>query len=98
VYHSDARNILSEFNAVNVPLIFVIKIMITRKEIKVIESLSQFFKGSKAIVHSSNIKTVTIVMPIAHKNSSVTAFLLGFGNVPIYKVLTVFVMNTTVRF
>jgi uncharacterized membrane protein YGL010W len=96
VYHSDARNILSEFNAVDVPLIFVVKIMITRKEIKVIESLSQFFKGSKAIVHSSNIKTVAIVMPITHKNSSVTSFLLGLGNVPIHKVFAVFVVYTTV--
>jgi hypothetical protein len=93
VYHSDARNILSEFNAVDVPLIFVVKIMITRKEIKVIESLSQFFKGSKAIVHSSNIKTVAIVMPIAHKNSCVTTFLLGFGNVPIYKIFTILIMR-----
>jgi hypothetical protein len=70
--------------------------MITRKEIKVIESLSQFFKGSKAIVHSSNIKTVAVVMPVAHKNSSVTAFLLGLGNIPINKVFAVFVMNATV--
>jgi hypothetical protein len=98
VYHSDARNILSEFNAMDVPLIFVVKIMITRKEIKLIESLSQFFKGPKAIVHSSNIETVAIVMPIAHKNSSVTTFLLGFSNVPVYKFFAVLIMYTTVRF
>jgi hypothetical protein len=92
VYHSDARNILSEFNAVDVPLIFVVKIMITRKEIKLIESLSQFFKGSKAIVHSSNIKTVAIVMPIAHKDANITPLLFGFVNIPIYEIFAVLIM------
>jgi hypothetical protein len=72
--------------------------MITRKEIKLIESLSQFLKGSKAIVHSSNIKTVAIVMPIAHKNANIASFLLGFGNIPIYKIFAVLIMHTTVRF
>jgi hypothetical protein len=67
--------------------------MIARKEIKLIERLTELFQGPKAIVHSSDIKTITIVMPIAHKNSCVTTFLLGFGNVPIYKIFTILIMR-----
>jgi hypothetical protein len=72
--------------------------MITRKEIKLIESLSQFLKGSKAIVHSSNIKTVAIVMPIAHKDANITPLLFCFSNIPVYKIFAILIVGITIGF
>ena len=67
------------------------------EEIKFIKRLTQLFQGPKAIVHSSDIKTIAVVMPVAHKNTCVTSFLLGFGNIPVYKIFTVLIMHTTIR-
>jgi hypothetical protein len=71
--------------------------MITRKKVKLIERLAELFQGPKAIVHSSDVKTITIVVPVTHKNSCITSFLLGFSNIPVYKIFAVLVMNTAVR-
>jgi hypothetical protein len=72
--------------------------MITREKVKSIKRLTELFQGPKAIVHSSDIKTIAIVMPITHKNSNIATFLLCFSNVPIYKVFAVLIVYATVRF
>jgi hypothetical protein len=44
-------------------------------------------------MHGQHVQTVAIVMPIAHKNSSIAAFPFGFGNIPIYEIFAVLIVQ-----
>jgi hypothetical protein len=67
--------------------------MITGKEIEVIKRLAQLFQGSKTVIHCGNIKTIAIMMPIAHKDTGVTTFFSGFGDIPIHEIFAVLIMH-----
>jgi hypothetical protein len=86
MYNSDSRNVFSKFNAMDVAFIFIIQVVIARKKVKFIKRLAQLFQGPKAIVHSSDIETISVMVPITEKNSDITPLLFGLCNVPVYKI------------
>jgi hypothetical protein len=96
VAYSNIGEMACPFNTLNITLVAIIQVVIARNKVNMFKICIHVLQCPEAVVQCDNVKTGTVVVPIAQKQAGFATFRLGLGRSPLHKVQAVLVVSDAI--
>ena len=96
IAYLDPGEMSGPFNTLDIPLVTIIQIMVSRNKINVFKIVIEVLQGSQAVVQRDYVETGPVVVPITQEQTGFAPFFPGSGSGPFDESQTVLVVLSAV--